>query len=582
ALYFRDRAPADYWRFLVPFVLLALTFHVGTNYFLGLYGRLWRHAGIEEARQILLASAASLIGLMALYPLGRAMRFERVPVNVIVIGCLFVTAAVGVLRFHSRLFAWQRGARRVGLRVAVIGSRDAGATVVRDMLHNPQAGLVPVAVFDDDVRTHGLSLLGVPVVGAIADIPATAERYQIQQVLLAIPSPSADLVERALQASEAAGVTMKVLPGVRELVGAGGNLPATARAREPRIEDLLGRGQVATDLDAVRDSLAGRRVLITGAGGSIGSEIARQVAGFGPALIVLLDHDETHLHDAVALVSGPCEQALVDICDRESVFDAFARYQPEVVFHAAAHKHVPILEAHPVQAAATNVFGTFNVVQAAAVEGTERFVCISTDKAVSPAGVMGASKRVAEQVVLTRAPAGAPYCVVRFGNVLGSRGSVIPTFARQIAGGGPVTVTDPRMNRYFMSVEEAVQLVLQASVLAGGGEVFMLDMGKPVNIMELAERMIRLSGYAVGTDIAIEVTGARPGEKLDEELHTHDEELLPTAHPAVKRLLPTSLPPEVLFEGLLELEVSTAKRDGEGVRELLFSLAARSGEKVAV
>jgi FlaA1/EpsC-like NDP-sugar epimerase len=581
-VYFRDRAPSHYWRFFVPFVLLALVFHVGANYFLGLYGRMWRHAGIEEARQILLASAIALAGLLALYPLGRAMRFERVPLNVIVIGCLFVTAAVGVLRFHSRLFAWQRGARRVGLRVAVIGSRDAGATVVRDMLRHPQAGLVPVAVFDDDARAHGLSLLGVPVVGGIDDIPAAAERYQIQQVLLAIPSASAELVERALQAAETAGVTMKILPGVRELVSAGGRLPATARVREPQIEDLLGRGQVATDLDAVRESLVGRRVLITGAGGSIGSEIARQVAGFDPALIVLVDHDETHLYDTAALVPAPCAQALVDIGDRESLFETFARYQPEVVFHAAAHKHVPLLEAHPVQAAATNVFGTLNVVQAAAAEGAERFVCISTDKAVRPAGVMGASKWLAEQVVLTRAPANAPYCVVRFGNVLGSRGSVIPTFARQIAGGGPVTVTDPRMNRYFMSVEEAVQLVLQASVLAGGGEVFMLDMGEPINIMDLAERMIRLSGYAVGTDIAIEVVGARPGEKIDEELHTLDEKLLPTTHPAVRRLLPASLPPDVLFEGLLELEVSTAKRDGEGVRELLFSLAARSGEKVAV
>jgi FlaA1/EpsC-like NDP-sugar epimerase len=581
-VYFRDRAPAEYWHRFLPFVVLALGLHLVANNLFGLYGRMWRHAGIEEARQILLASATALVVLLALYPLGRSLRFERVPLNVVMIGCLFVAAGAGALRFHSRLFAWQRGARRVGLRVAIIGSRDAGAAVVRDMLRHPQAGLVPVAVFDDDERAHGLSLLGVPVVGGIEDIPEAATRYRIQQVLLAIPSPSKELFERALEAAEAAGVTLKVLPGVRELAGSPGGVPATARLREPRIEDLLGRRQVATDLDAVRQSLAGRRVLITGAGGSVGSEISRQVARFDPELVVLLDRDETHLYDTAATLSGPCEQALVDIGDRDSLFETFARYGPEVVFHAAAHKHVPLLESHPVQAAATNVFGTLNVVEAAAAEGTGRFVCISTDKAVRTVGVMGASKWLAEQVILARAPARAPYCAVRFGNVLGSRGSVIPTFARQIAMGGPVTVTDTRMTRYFMSVEEAVQLVLQASVLATGGEVFMLEMGEPIRIIDLAERMVRLSGYAVGSDIAIEITGARPGEKLDEELHNLDEELLDTDHPAVKRLLPTGLPPEVLFEGLLELEVSTAKRDGEAVRELLFSLAALSREEVAL
>jgi FlaA1/EpsC-like NDP-sugar epimerase len=570
-IYLRDRAPAHYWSHFVVFLAVALVVQLGCNQLFGLYGRMWRHAGIEEARQIVFSALTALTILVALHPVGHKLGVENVDLAVVVVGSIFVTMGMGILRFHSRLFAWQRGSKRLGLRVAVIGSRDAGASAVREMLRNPRAGLVPVAIFDDDPKSHGLSISGVPVVGSVDDIPAAAVRYEIQQVLLAHSSPTPDLVNRALRSAETADIVMKILPGVRELVGGVGERPALVQARSPQIEDLLGRNQIATDLDAVRRSLAGRRVLVTGAGGSIGSEISRQVALFDPALVVLLDHDETHLHDAAASVVAPNEQALVDVADRAAVFEAFARYQPEVVFHAAAHKHVPILETHPVEAATTNVFGTRNVVDAAA-EIAERFVFISTDKAVRPASVMGAAKWLGEQIVRLHAPHGAPYCAVRFGNVLGSRGSVIPTFARQIEAGGPVTVTDPRMTRYFMSVEEAVQLVLQASVLATGGDIFMLEMGEPVQIIELAQRMIRLSGYNPGTDIPIRVIGIRPGEKLHEELSTPDEPVHPTAHPSIRRLTPTPVDPLDLADHLVQLDESTAKRDAETVRELLFSL----------
>jgi FlaA1/EpsC-like NDP-sugar epimerase len=431
-----------------------------------------------------------------------------------------------------------------------------------------------VAVFDDDVRAHGLSLLGVPVVGSVDDIPEAADRYTIQQVLLAIPSPAPALVERALRASETAGVSMKILPGVKDMINEPAHVAALRQARAPQIEDLLGRTPVPTDLEAVRQCLKGQRVLVTGAGGSIGSEISRQVAGAEPGLLVLLDHDETHLHDTAAMVGGPCEQALVDIADRAAVFEAFELYRPEVVFHAAAHKHVPVLEQHPLEAAKTNVLGTLNVVDAAAAVGSTRFVQISTDKAVRPSSVMGASKRLAEQVVLAHSPEGAAYCTVRFGNVLGSRGSVIPTFARQIAKGGPVTVTDPRMTRFFMSVEEAVQLVLQSSVLSSGGEIFMLEMGVPVRILDLAERMIRLSGCQVGIDIPIEITGIRPGEKLEEMLSTPEEQVLDTSHPYINRLVPIKAPPQNFAAELERLEVATARRDQGTVRELLFTAGA--------
>ncbi len=569
--YFRDRAPAHYWQHFGEFLLVAIVITLLSNRVFGLYGRMWRHAGVDEARHLMLSAAVTLCVLVAFWPAGRRLRIEIVPPMVVVVGCMFASAGMGVLRFHSRLFAWQRGTKRLGLRVAVIGSRDTGAAAIREMQRSPGAGLVPVAVFDDDPRAHGLSLLGVPVVGSVADIPAAASRYTIQQVLLAIPSPPPELVERALRASEDAGVAIKILPGVQDMINEPAHVAALRQAREPRIEDLLGRTPVPTDFESVRRTIAGRRVLVTGAGGSIGTEICRQVAALGPSELVLLDHDETHLHDTAALVTGSCSQVLVDVADRGAVFEAFDHFRPEVVFHAAAHKHVPVLEHHPLEAAKTNVLGTLNVVDAAAAFDTSRFVLISTDKAVRPTSVMGASKRVAEQTVLAHAPAGAAFCAVRFGNVLGSRGSVIPTFARQIAQGGPVTVTDTRMTRFFMSVEESVQLVLQASVLSRGGEIFMLDMGVPVRILDLAERMIRLSGLQVGNDIPIEITGMRPGEKLSESLSTPGEKVVGTAHPYINRLIPIRAPNDQFAADLERIGEATRSRDKDAVTALLFT-----------
>lgn len=573
-VFLRDRAPAHYWHRLVWFLVLALVVQLVLNRFLGLYGRIWRHAGIEEARNIVVACGITAVLLLMLQPLAHVVHVGAVPVQVVPLEFVLVTVGIGILRFHSRLLGWQRSTRGMGMRVAVIGSRDNGASVVREMLRSPMAGLYPVAVFDDDPRSHGLSLMGVPVIGSVDDIPRAVPRLHIQQLLLAVTSPSSTLVDRCLRSAEAAGVTLKIVPGVRELVGAGRPAAGGVRAaREPRIEDLLGRRQVDTDLEAVSRALHGRRVLVTGAGGSIGSEICRQVASFGPELLVLLDRDETHLHDAAARVTGPVRQALVDITDPAAVRRAFERYSPEVVFHAAAHKHVPILETHVLEAVTTNVFGSAHVLDEAVRAGVQRFVLISTDKAVRPVSVMGATKRVGEHLLVASGDGGAPYCAVRFGNVLGSRGSVIPTFRRQIAAGGPVTVTDPEMTRFFMSVEEAVQLVLQAAVLADGGDIFMLEMGRAVRILDLAQRMIRLSGYTPGADIAIRITGRRPGERLHEELQAPSEERLPTAHPAIHRLLPEVVGRQRLQRGLAQLREALAAQDDDRARQVLFELA---------
>jgi FlaA1/EpsC-like NDP-sugar epimerase len=579
--YWRHVAPSAYgWHFAI-FLIIVVIVTLVSNQIFGLYGRLWRHAGLEEARQLILSTVAVAAVLAILYPVIRSAGYELLHPTVELIGLIFASLGMGVIRFHSRIFAWQRGDRGSGLRVAIVGSRDAAAAAIREMLRSPGAGLVPVAVFEEDASVHGRSLIGVPIVGSIADIPRSVNRYMIQQVLLAMPHPSPEVIAQILRSAEASGITMKVLPTIGDMTNATPGMFAIRRAREPTIEDLLGRTPVATDLEGVRRSLEGHRVLVTGAGGSIGSEICRQVAGFDPALLILLDRDETHIHDTAALVDGPCEQALIDITDRRALFDAFAHYRPDVVLHTAAHKHVPVLEAHPVEAARTNVFGTLNVIEASISVGVRQFVLISSDKAVWPSNVMGASKRTAEQILLSKAPSDRAYCAVRFGNVLGSRGSVIPTFTRQIAAGGPVTVTDPRMTRFFMSVQEAVQLVLQAALLSKGGDIFMLEMGEPVAIMDLARRMIEISGARVDVDIRIDVVGIRPGEKLQEDLREPEEQVLKTEHPFIARLIPVSSSEEWFASCLGQLAEATRQRNDDEVRRLLFAISGVSLEDLA-
>jgi FlaA1/EpsC-like NDP-sugar epimerase len=569
-LRFDGLVPADYWQPFRGFLPLAIAVVVASNGLCGLYGQMWRHASIVEARRILLSACVSVTVLGLLFLVGE----RRIPASVVVLGTAIGCGLVGVLRFQSRLFGFRRRQGDVELtRVLVIGAGESGGAILREMLREANPTVRPIGVLDDDPRKQGLSMLGVPVLGTINRLPEIAAQRHADQVLLAIPSAHSDVVNRIVALADEAGLPVKVLPSVAELVGGSASM---RDVRDLQITDLLGRQQIPTDLGAVRSLLQGKRVLITGAGGSIGSEIARQVGACDPAELILLDNDETHLYDVAATVGYPATQALCDIRDVDLLWAAFHKHEPEIVFHAAAHKHVPILEDHPGEAIRTNSLGTRNIVDACNAHHVDRLVFISTDKAVHPSSVMGASKRLAEQIMLTERPEGARYSAVRFGNVLGSRGSVIPTFMRQIAEGGPVTITDERMTRFFMSIPEAVQLVLQAATFSEGGEVFMLDMGEPVRIVDLAERMIRLSGREVGKDVEIRVVGMRPGEKLHEELRAPEEAQVPTAHPSIVALRPVTLPAGVLAEGIDRLCGHVRRREDDLTKDALFALVTRS------
>lgn len=575
-LRFDGHIPGRYWSGFWRFVPVAALLHLLMNYFFGLYGQMWRYASVQEARRAVLAGVTAGALVIVAGELWAGSR--PIPLSVMILGALVSLMSFGAVRFQYRLFAFRRRSatgttRRV--RVLLVGAGDAGSMILKDILGNRSLGLDPVGIVDDDPRKRGLSLHGISVLGNRAAIPPLVFRLRVEQVLLAVPSATGEVVRDVAALCEEANVTLRVLPSVRDVVGG----KITARdIRDLRIEDILGRQQVQTDLEAVAGILRGRRVLVTGAGGSIGSEIARQVASFDPASLVLLDHDETHLHDVQAELGDDqgVEVALADIRERERILQMFMDYRPEVVFHAAAHKHVPLLETYPEEAVLTNVIGTANVADAALAAKVARFVMISTDKAVRPTSVMGATKWFAEQIVRSTRESGCVFCAVRFGNVLGSRGSVIPTFLQQIARGGPVTVTDPAMFRYFMSNQEAVQLVLQAAAISRGNEVLSLDMGEPVNILDLARRLIRLSGRVPDLDVRIDLVGRRPGEKLVEDLVDPDEEPLPSGHPGIAVSRPPVPDRPALRRALRELEALVAAGDSYALADRMKALAARS------
>jgi FlaA1/EpsC-like NDP-sugar epimerase len=520
----------------------AIAIRVGAFYFSGVYRCMWRYAGPDEVERLLfagiVAGACSFLVGFALPAL--SITPMRLPLGALVGDPLSALALVAAPRLLFRLYS--RHSRALPLfgrrRALIVGAGALGNAIEREARTNADLRLQLVGFVDDDPAKLGHLLGGVPIVGAIADIAAQAQRLGVQDLLIAIRSAKGPVLRRILDQATKAGLTARMVPGISDIVT---GRVQVQQLRKVEISDLLHRESIVTDLAAVGALLRDQVVLVTGAGGSIGSELVRQIAGFGPRAIIALDHSENQVFDIEQEMARHTprphlEPVIADIRDANRLRCIFQRFKPSIVFHAAAHKHVPLMEAEIVEAVTNNILGTRNVVEAALDEGTEHFVLISTDKAVRPTSVMGATKRVAEQIVQQAAASdGRSFVSVRFGNVLASRGSVIPTFQRQIEAGGPVTVTHPEMRRYFMTIPEAVQLVLQAGALGSGDELFVLDMGEPVKIVDLARDLIRLSGLEEGSDIRIEYTGTRPGEKLYEDVLFGDEQVFSTHHPKVLR-----------------------------------------------
>ena len=536
--------PSDHTHTAYVFAALILPIELLILVRFGLYRRLWRFASVWElqlifAAGVMAAAVAWLLGFWAL-PVS-TLTPVRVPVSVLAMYSLFSVAIVATPRLLLRVAgrsSWQWRASDGMRRVLVAGAGAAGEMVVKEIHSNPQLGLIPVGLVDDDPTKLGLRLGSLPVLGTLSRMPEIAKRVGAQEVIIAMPRAPGTVVRAIVRAAYEAGLRTRTVPGLFEILD---GRVSVAALREVQIEDLLRREPVSTDLRAVRRLAADRTVLVTGAGGSIGSELCRQLVALEPDQLILLGHGENPIFEILnELLREKSRTQLIpiiaDIRDARRVQKIFTEYRPYAVFHAAAHKHVPLMEENVSEAVTNNVLGTRNLVDAAVGSGVQHFVLISTDKAVRPTNVMGATKRVAEQIVQSAAAAHQRHFVcVRFGNVLGSRGSVVPTFLQQIKDGGPVRVTHPDMRRYFMTIPEAVQLVLQAGALGHGGELFMLDMGEPVRIVDLARDMIRLSGLQEGTDIAIEFTGVRPGEKLYEEMFFTHEVAQPTEHPKVLR-----------------------------------------------
>jgi FlaA1/EpsC-like NDP-sugar epimerase len=535
----------------LAFIVTSLPLKLGVLLAFGLYRRLWRFASVSELETILLAGATSgvlcfVLGAMALPGLG--VTPLRVPLSALVLDALFTGGLFAAPRLGIRALRWHRNGTRNGARctrVLIAGAGAAGGMLLKQIRSNPGLGLVPVGFVDDDSAKQRHRLHGLPVLGRLADTARLCREYHVAEVLIAMPNAPGPVVRALVQATQQAAVRARTLPGISDILS--GRFDPSA-LRPVEIQDLLRREPVRTNLEQVRRLAAGRTVLVTGAGGSIGSELCRQLCRLEPARVVLLGHGENSIFSIHQELAGryrglPLHPVIADVRDLDALARVFERYEPYSVFHAAAHKHVPLMEENVAEAISNNVLGTRNVVELAAERGVEHLVLISTDKAVRPTSVMGATKRVAEQIVQQVAEEwNRNFVSVRFGNVLGSRGSVVPTFLRQIAEGGPVTVTHPEMRRYFMTIPEAVQLVLQAGALGRGGEVFVLDMGEPVKIADLAADLIRLSGKRVGKDIEIRFTGTRPGEKLYEELFFGAEQATPTDHPKVLRARNAMLP----------------------------------------
>ncbi len=523
---FGGRIPSYFITAFLSTITHIILIYFIVNWLFRLYASLWEHAGLEELMYVF---CSSFIATALCYALAFFLK-NPLPRSVYIAAGLVIILLEGGLRMAYRLLRRLRVTGRFSHEktpALIIGAGDAGASLVAQMLENRTLDVIPVAIVDDDPEKKNQRVHGIRVMGTTQDIPAIVRRYQIKQVIFAMPTADSVARRHILEICTRTGCEMKIIPTMEAMLEGGG----VGQMRDVNVADLLDRPQVKLDMAAVSSYLSGSTVLVTGGGGSIGSELCRQIAKFKPKKIIIFDIYENNAFDLMMELRGKygkeldVEVAIGSVRDVRRVDEVFAVYKPDVVFHAAAHKHVPLMETSPAEAVKNNVDGTFHVAKGADIAGVKRFVLISTDKAVNPTNIMGASKYLCELIVqyMNQKSRHTSFVTVRFGNVLGSNGSVLPLFRRQIAAGGPVTVTHKDVTRYFMTIPEAAQLVIQAGSMAKQGEVFLLDMGDPVRIDDFARTLIRLSGYEPDVDIMIQYTGLRPGEKMYEELLQESE-----------------------------------------------------------
>ena len=554
------------WIFTITFLVVRLS----VFYFFGLYHISWNYVSLHDMLAIVKAVTLStaLLGT-SIFFLGKNLSdFLSFPRSVIAIDYLLTLIFIGGIRFAKRCYLQINFKEQTdGERVLIVGAGDVGERIVREMEKDKKGRYYPVAFVDDDPEMHKVTIRGVRVLGTRKDIPRLVQKLQIDMVLIAIPSASPKVMQDIVVLAQKAVVkNIRIIPKLYDLIS--GKIRIND-IREIELDDLLGRTPTTIDTISINEYLEDKRVIVTGAGGSIGSELVRKIATFNPSEILLFEIDETELYYLVNEVGeqfSNIHPVLGDITDADKVKRIFASFKPDIIFHAAAYKHVPMMEYYPDEAVKVNVLGTKIVAEAAAECGSvEKFVMISTDKAVNPTSVLGATKRIAEYIIRgLNVTSETTFIAVRFGNVLGSRGSVIPVFQRQIKRGGPITITHPDMQRYFMTIPEATLLVLQAAAIGNGGEVYVLDMGEPVKILDLAETLIHLSGFEPNRDIPIVFTGMRPGEKLFEEILTAEEGMLATKHANIFIAnLSESIDTQILEEKINHLIELSASRDGK-------------------
>ncbi len=570
ALRFDQGVPRYYDTLFRRTILIVVAIKLVVFVLFRFYDRWWRYVSIRDMWSAVRGvTAASLVASLTVYFFSPVAQV-RLPRSVAVMDWLFLLGLIAGTRLLARTVIERPGTGRLvarGKEVLVVGAGDAGQLTIREMQRNRQLGYTPIGVIDDDPRKKNLRIHGVRVLGTTEELAHILRDNRPDEVLIAIPSASGEVRQRIVTLTREGNVPVKTLPGLYELIS--GETDLATQIRPVQVEDVLGRKPVDVDLETSASYLQNQTVLVTGAGGSIGSELCRQIARLGPQRLILVDQGETALFEIEReLVDergfAPSIPVLADVKSRTKMRQVFDRYRPSIVFHAAAYKHVPLMEANPLESVRNNALGTRILAEIAVEFGAERFLLVSTDKAVNPKTVMGQSKALCEWIVEAygaREDIATRFVAVRFGNVLGSSGSVIPIFRRQIANGGPVTVTHPEMTRYFMTIPEAASLVIQAGAIGGRGDVFVLDMGDPVLILDLAKQMVRLSGKEPDRDIAIAIVGTRPGEKLHEELWGQGETAVSTTHPKIMRVSGPTVDAVWLQDELAELE--RLVREGE-------------------